>query len=45
MMAADWYQLEEEHHSLAVFWSEGTAHIGGDVEANLSQLVVAPSYD
>ena len=46
MMAAGWYPLVrfgqvqvlgEEHHSLAVYWSEGTAHIGGDVEANLSQ--------
>ena len=31
--------LEEEHHSLAVFWSEDMAHIGGDSEAHLSQLL------
>ena len=31
--------LEEEHHSLVVFWSEDTPHIGGDGEANLSQLL------
>ena len=30
--------LEEEHHSLAVFWLEDTAHIGGDSEAHLNQL-------
>ena len=30
--------LEEEHHSLVVFRSDDTAHIGGDGEAHLSQL-------
>ena len=48
MMAAVWYStclvgqvqvLEEEHHCLAVFLSEDTAHIGGDGEAHLSQLL------
>ena len=31
--------LEEEHHSVAVFWSEDTVHIGGLGEAHLSQLL------
>ena len=31
--------LEEEHHSLAVFWSEDMVQIGGDGEAHLSQLL------
>ena len=47
-MTAGWYPLvwlgqvqvlEEEHHSLAVFWLEDTAHIGGEGEAHLSQLL------
>ena len=48
MMTAGWYPsvwfgqvqvLEEEHHSLVVFWSEDTVQIGGEGEAHLSQLL------
>ena len=31
--------LEEEHHSLAVFWLDDMVQIGGEGEADLSQLL------